>query len=489
MKIVIGGYSHETNTFSNVKTTIDSFKLRSFGILSGIYFDEEIITHFDSTKSVFGGMIASSRMYGFDSIPTFFGAAFPSGIVAEETFQYIENSLIEEIEKHRDINGVLLHLHGAMVAENEDDPEGHTLKVVRNLVGKETPIVSVIDYHGNISETMVKEADVLIGYKTSPHTDYYERGFEGGKIVASVIRGQLKPTVVFKKPPILVSGQKSNTRIPPMNVLTTLANEMEKEKGIINVTVNAGFCYADIPKMGFGIVITTNNNLRLAEKKAKLLEDLALDMRQRFISQLTSVDEAVQRVVKAKEGPIILSDQGDNALGGGPADGTVLLKALLDAGVDATIVICDRGAVEEAIRAGVDRELELTIGGKTDTLHGIPVKVRGKLKLISDGKFMSEYISGHEVNMGRTVDFQSRKIQIVITELKAPQLEPRLFRSVGIEPSEKKAVVVKSHHGFRVLFDPFAKEVIEVDTPGICGDTKSLTYHKIRRPIFPLDEI
>ena len=190
MKIAIGGYSHETNTFSSVKTDLDSFKERSFSALSGIYVGEEIVSNFRNTRSVFGGIIDSSRENGFELIPTFFAGALPSGIVTKEAFQYVEESLIGSIREAGDVDGILLHLHGAMVAENEEDPEGHTLKSIRRLVGKDVPIVVVLDYHGNVSEVMVKEADVLIGYKTCPHVDYYERGIEGGRVIASIVRKQ-----------------------------------------------------------------------------------------------------------------------------------------------------------------------------------------------------------------------------------------------------------------------------------------------------------
>ncbi|MEM2876194.1 MAG: MlrC C-terminal domain-containing protein, partial [Candidatus Bathyarchaeia archaeon] len=121
--------------------------------------------------------------------------------------------------------------------------------------------------------------------------------------------------------------------------------------------------------------------------------------------------------------------------------------------------------------------------------HGTPIVEKGRVRLISEGIFHSQYFSGLKVEMGRTVVFRTGSVDIVITERKAPQVDPLLFRSVGIEPSEKKAVVVKSSHAFTVLFGPIAKEIIYVDTPGVCGNISSLVYRKVRRPIVPLDEM
>jgi microcystin degradation protein MlrC len=294
--------------------------------------------------------------------------------------------------------------------------------------------------------------------------------------------------MAFRKPPMLISSEKQYTIHPPMKIMILTANELEKKEDVINVTVNAGFPYADTPKTGPGIIVTTNNSQGLAEELAELLKNLAWTLRKSFLPSLTSVENTMHIVKNSQEKSIILADYGDNVMGGGPGDGTVLLKLLLESQEDGACVIYDPQAVNEAVQAGVGKEIELTIGGKTDLLHGEPIKTKGYIRLISDGKYFSEYVQGVEVKMGRTVVFKSGKTEIIITENKTPQFDPQLFLSVGIDPSKKKILVLKSQHAFRVLFGQFAKEVIEVDTPGITGNIKRLIYHKVQRPIFPIDD-
>ena len=89
-----------------------------------------------------------------------------------------------------------------MVTEKYDDPEAAILKKTRESVGEKIPIVLVHDLHGNISESWLEYSDVIIGYKTAPHTDEFERGVEGGKVMVRMLKGRVKPTMALRKPRI-----------------------------------------------------------------------------------------------------------------------------------------------------------------------------------------------------------------------------------------------------------------------------------------------
>jgi microcystin degradation protein MlrC len=81
---------------------------------------------------------------------------------------------------------------------------------------------------------------------------------------------------------------------------------------------------------------------------------------------------------------------------------------------------------------------------------------------------------------------------LVLTEYPTSQTDPHYFRVVGIEPRERKIVVVQSAHLFRAAFEVRERiptTIIEVDTPGITSPNAArFTYHHVRRPIFPLDD-
>lgn len=488
MRLAIGGISHETHTFASIKTTLEHFKEQE------LLYGEDLLKYFRGTGTEIGGMIDGAGAEGLNLIPIMYARATPSGIVTRDAFDYLLLHLLDGVKKEKDtIDGVLLSLHGAMVAEGVDDVEGYLLEQIRAIVGEEPPIVATLDLHANISELMIKEADVLIGYDTYPHVDTYERGREAVEVITQIIKGNLRPTTALEKPPILPAVQSMITDRPPMKDLMDLAHQMEEKDQVATITVSGGFPYSDVPFVGMSIVVTTNNDPSLARERARELKDLAWRRHREFVAHNRPVDEAVEEAIKAKEGPIILVDVADNVGGGAPGDGTVLLRSLLEHKAEGTVVvIADPEAASKAIAAGIGKEVDLKVGGKVDNLHGEPVAVKGRVRLISDGRFTYKgpYMTGEEIKMGPTVVLDCKGITLVLTTYKTMPFDLEQLRSLGIEPTDQKIIVVKSAIAWRAAYEPIAKRVIEVDTPGLCStDLSRFNYQKVRRPIFPLDDI
>jgi microcystin degradation protein MlrC len=240
-------------------------------------------------------------------------------------------------------------------------------------------------------------------------------------------------------------------------------------------------------------VVTANENPGLAERKAQELSDLAWEKRHQFLVTAVPVREAVRRAIEAEAGPVILVDGADNIGGGAPGDGTVLLRELwIQRAQGAVVTIADPQAVARAIEARVSQEVELVVGGKTDDLHGEPVTIKGTVRFISEGTYTRKgpYMTGERMDMGRTVVLDCRGIDLVLMEKKTPPFDAEQLRSIGIEPAEARMIVVKSAIAWRAAFGPLAKQAINVDTPGLCTiHLEQFPYRKIRRPIFPLDEM
>lgn len=486
MRVAIAGILHETNTFSNVPATLDSFRAQHF--LLG----EELFA-FAGTRTSLGGAIDGAKQEEIELVPTLYAGAMPCGLVTAQAFDHLLSLLLDGIERLKPVDGLFLVLHGAMVVEAMDDAEGYLLERVRDLLREGTPIVATLDLHANISPLMVEMADILVGYDTYPHVDAYERALEAGQLLARLFRGEIQPTVALRKPPLLPVPQGMYTHRPPMLELMELAHHMEEEDEVISITVAGGFPYCDIEVAGMGIVVTTDGDQESAEAAAQELADLAWERRHQFLVTAAPVEEAVRRAIEIEEGPVILVDGADNVGGGAPGDGTVLLRELLaQAAQGAVVAIADEEAVAQAIEAGVGQEVELLVGGKTDHLHGEPVAVKGRVHLISEGTYTRKgpYMTGERIDMGRTVVVDCEGIDLVLMEKKTPPFDSEHLRSVGIEPAEARMIVVKSAIAWRAAFGPLAKGVIDVDTPGLCAiHLEQFPYHKVRRPIFPLDEM
>ncbi|KON29231.1 hypothetical protein AC482_07125 [miscellaneous Crenarchaeota group-15 archaeon DG-45] len=486
MRIVTGAISHETNVLSNIRTDMEQFRRRQ------LLHVEEIIDFFRGTKTPMGGIIDGCEEQGFELVPTVFASATPSGKITVEAFDALLGEILDGVRGASPVDGVLLHLHGAGVSESHDDIEGVVLSEVRKLIGGDVPLVATFDLHGNYTKLMVESADVLIGYDTYPHVDGYERGVEAAGIMRKLLDGSLRPTKAFRQPPMMPALQAQFTGRYPMSRLMEEAHRLEALEGVETITVAAGFPWSDFEDVCLSILVTTNDDQELADECADRLRDLAWSLRRDFLVKPVPIREALRRVREVEEGPIILADIGDNPGGGAPSDGTVVLRAVLEEGLENGVIanIADPEAVSMAVEAGVGNEVTMEVGGKTDDLHGAPLRVTGRVRLVSDGKFIVKgpMGTGSESDLGRTAVVRVGGVDLIITEKRLQPTDLQLYRSLGIEPTEKRFIVVKSSVHFRAAHEPIAKEVIELDTPGLTSPRLAgFGFKKIRRPIFPLD--
>ena len=484
-RIVVGTFSHETNVLSNIKTDLSEFKKRH------LFHGNEIPTHFRGTKTAAGGLIDGCERNGFEFVETVHASATPSGIISKEAYDHILNCILDGIKAAKHYDAVALHLHGAAVAEGHDDVEGDVLGEVRKLLGKK-PLVASFDLHANYTEKMVREADILVGYDTYPHIDEYERAVESIDLLAKILDGKLKPTRALRQPPMLPALQAQFTGKYPMTKLLEEAHRIEQIPGVAVVTVAAGFPWSDIHEAGMSFIVITNNDQKQADTLAQELSDLAWSIRGDFLVKPMPVRDALKRVKAAKEGPIVLADIGDNPGGGTPCDGTFVLKAVLEEGLTGGVfgVIWDPAAAMKAAKAGPRKEIEVSLGGHTDRLHGKPLKVKALVKRVSDGKWIVKGLmgTGSETDMGVTAILRVAGNDLIVTSLRLQPLDLELYRSQGIEPTDAKFIVVKSSVHYRASHEPIAKEIIELDTPGLTSPRLAgFNFKKIRRPIFPLD--
>lgn len=487
-RFVVGQISHETNTFSPIRTELRLFGER--GLIEGA----EVLTRHAGTKTGIGGYMDFAAEIGAELIPTVSGSATPSGFVAAEAHEALVGKLLDGIRAAGKIDGVLLCLHGAMVTEGIPDAEGDILTRVRDLVGPRVPVVATLDYHATLTDVMVAQADGLFGYNTYPHVDGYERAVEAGYFVRDLLAGKIRPTSYVVRPPLAPGVVPARTGWGPIKKLMERAFEYERQPGVINVSVYGGFVYSDIYDAGLAFLATTDNDLALAKRIADDLAAQAWEMRRDFVTDMKTPTEAVRYAMAALAGPVVLADVADNTGGGASGDGTEILRALLEQGAEDAVVITipDPEAVEAAFAAGVGGTFDALVGGKIDSLHGAPVRVRGTVRLLSDGTFRhyGPMGTGMVSNVGRTAVIVSGGVEIIVNERRFQPVDPEAARSVGIDPAKRKIVVLKSAVHYRASYEPIAAEIIEVDGPGLASPNLSrFEFKHIRRPVFPIDEM
>ncbi|HKW90399.1 MAG TPA: M81 family metallopeptidase [Methylomirabilota bacterium] len=486
MRLFLAMLSHETNTFSNVPTDRAQFEARD------LRYGGEIVETYRGTGTCLGGMIAAAERLGATLVPSVAAAASPAGRVTRDIYEHVKQRMLADLAAAGRLDGVLLDLHGAMVPEGVDDGEGDVIAAVRKVVGPSVPIAVTLDFHGNLGRDMVTQADLLHGYKTYPHVDMAERGEEAAERLAQMIGRRIRPTAAWRKPPLLPPLGSQNTARGPMRRLYDLADEMEKDPKVVSVSIFAGFPYADIPDAGLGIYVVTDDDQALAERLAGRLARAAWEHRHEFVHSAPGVKDAVARALAAEGRPIVLADMADNTGGGAAGDGTEILRELLRVGARSAVVAClwDARAVQRCMQAGIGARIALAVGGKVDDRHGAPLEVTGTVRTLSDGRFVHRgpMMTGLPGRLGPTAVLDVDDVKVILISYRWQTLDPEMIRFVGIDPLMEKILVVKSTIHYRAAFEPIAREIVEVDAPGLSSSNLSrFDFRRIRRPIFPLD--
>lgn len=432
-----------------------------------------------------------SRQSEVELIPVVSAGAMPSGPVTDDVAECIRNQVVDAIHTAGKVDGVLLSLHGAMVTESSEDGEGDFLEAIRETVGDDIPIISTLDLHSNFTEKMHANATALIYCDYYPHTDMYERGIEAAELMLATLRGKLKPTMRYAKKPLLLASMA--TAGPVMKKFVDMAHEFEKNPRVLAVSISHGFFCADIYDLGIGVVVVTDNDGELAQQIADEIADKMWAQRAALIRKLYDADEAITEALGAEEGPIVLSDGADNPGDGSPCDGTHLLRAMIEHDVQnaAVALMFDPESVDMAEKAGVGNEVSLRLGGKIrPDILGEPIECQAYVKLLSDGRYVNKGVMGRglPVDLMKSAVVVIGGIEVIVTSNVAQPIDAEILRSHGIEPKDKKIIVLKSTVHFRADFEPLAAKILDVECPGLLPqDVTTLDYKNCRRPMYPLD--
>jgi microcystin degradation protein MlrC len=490
-RVLTGRFMHETNTFSVQKTDMALWRRRDF------HRDNEIPAAFRGTRSALGATFEAADKYGWTLVHPVSANANPSGTVTDDAFEQIAGMILAAAERQGPIDGVLLHLHGAMVVESYEDGEGELLGRLRHRLGPAVPIVVTLDLHANATQRMADNASALIAFRTYPHIDMYERAWQGAELLERAMQGEVRPRTVIARRPMLYGLDRGRTQKGPMAELIARGEKLEEAGAALAVSICAGFSRANIRDVGPSVTVTVDGDSPRGQAIAEEFMDHAWATRDYESFTLLSVEEAVARAKEGKPGdkPLIVADYTDNPGGGGYGDATAFLKGLVEAGVDSVAfhAICDPEAVEAGISAGLGAKTTLSLGGKTDpTCGGGPLSLDGEVTHLTTGRFIAygPMGGGLERDYGPSMVFRVGGIDIIVITNNGQAVDLGQFTSLGIDPTRYATVAVKSMQHFRAAFEPIAREVILVDTGALCSEiyTPEL-FDKVRRPIWPLDPI
>ncbi|MFL5089568.1 MAG: M81 family metallopeptidase, partial [Xanthobacteraceae bacterium] len=394
--------------------------------------------------------------------------------------------LVEGVNAAGKLDAVYLDLHGAMVTEHLDDGEGEILRRVREVIGKDLPLVVSLDLHANVTPEMVEHADALIAYRTYPHVDMAETGRAAARHLVLLLRSKQKFAKAFRQLPFLIpiSWQCTNDQ-PTKGIYQKLA--ALQGEAVPTLSFAPGFPAADFAHCGpsvFAYGRTRADADAAADKLAALVESHEDD----FDGVIYTPDEGVRHAMelaKTARKPIIIADTQDNPGAGGDSDTTGMLRALVrnNARKAAIGVIYDPQSAKTAHAAGVGASVTIALGGKSGIPGDAPYQETFIVEQLSDGQFVAPgpYYGGRDMDMGPSAALRIGDIRVVVSSHKAQLADQAMYRYVGIEPTEQAILVNKSSVHFRADFEPIAEKLLICAAPGAMpADTAALPWTRLR---------
>jgi microcystin degradation protein MlrC len=483
-RIAVGGFLHETNTFAPTKATYGDFV--HGGGWPAMAVGADVLKTMRNINVGLAGFVEAAEALGWQMVPTISCGASPSAHVTEDAYERIVQVMVDGIRAAGPLDAVYLDLHGAMVTEHLDDGEGEILARVREVIGKDLPMVVSLDLHANVTPEMVEHADALIAYRTYPHVDMAETGRAAARHLALLLGTKQKFAKAFRQLPFLIpiSWQCTNDQ-PTRGIYQKLAS-LESD-AVPTLSFAPGFPAADFVHCGpsvFAYGATQADADAAADAVAALIESHEED----FDGRIFTPDEGVRHAMelaKTATKPIIIADTQDNPGAGGDSDTTGMLRALVrnNARRAATGVIYDPASAKAAHAAGVGATVTLALGGRSGIPGDAPYKETFIVEALSDGQFVAggPYYGGRDMDMGPSAALRIGDIRVVVSSHKAQLADQAMYRYVGIEPTEQAILVNKSSVHFRADFEPIAEQLLICAAPGAMpADTAALPWTRLR---------
>lgn len=491
-RIAVGGLAAESNSLYPKARPMRERAERS---------REEWITEAAKANTVASGVVTAAKDLDIDVYPTVFAGAGSLGYVEKESFERVLDKLVNEIKTaNPPFDGVILMQHGAMVVDGYPEGDEEVVRRVRNAMGEDFPIVVTHDFHSNVSHELVRLSDVLITYKENPHLDTKQRGIQAATIIAGMVRGEIKPTQAMAQPPMIVNIVYQDVFHEPYKPITDESRKLEAENPkILAASVPGGYQWSDVYAMGPSAIVVTDNDPDLAEREAQRLSNMLWGIRDKLEFKVPPPAKAVADAMASDEFPVVLMDTGDNIGGGSAGDGTFILAELLKQKAQGwVVVISDPEANKAAFEAGVGGDFDQMVGGKTDDIHGKPVRIRGKVKSLNDGDYVETEVrhgGGRYKSTGHTsvirVEGSTRDLPNLLLLTNRPTSPNSLHQIVsnGVYPERMRILVAKGTTAPRAAYEPIAAKIVEVNSGGATDvNPNAFEFKNIRRPLFGVDE-
>jgi microcystin degradation protein MlrC len=479
LRIFTAALATETNTFSPICVDRRAFEASLYA-RPGEHPETPTLC---TAPITVGRKVAAEK--GWELIEGTAAWADPAGLVSRSTYEGLRDEVLGQLQAALPVDAVVLGLHGAMVAAGYEDTEGDILARARAIVGPDVLISAELDPHSHLTAKRLKAADIFVYFKEFPHTDFVERAQDLWRITVDTLEGRIKPVMsVFD---CLMIDVYPTSRDPMRSFVDKIIKIEKEDTDILSISVIHGFMAGDVPDMGTKLLVVTNDK---PEKGAMLARELGLELfskRGTFIMPQIDERQAVAEALAAASWPVVIADMWDNPGGGTAGDATVLLEELLARGATGTAIgtIWDPMAVQICMAAGEGAEIPLRFGAKSAPGTGNPVDgIVTIVKLVPNAEMR---FGESFAPFGDAALIVLNGIDIILNSTRAQSFDPSLFSVMGIDPTSKKILVIKSTNHFFASFSKIAAKIIycAAGTPYPNNPAKT-PYRRARKDIWPM---
>lgn len=479
MRVFVAGVATEVNTFSPIFIGMEDFKAGLYA-LPGEHDDVPTLT---TSPLIHARRRAAAGE--FELVEGTVAWTDPGGLINRSTYEAIRDEILGQLRAALPVDGVALCLHGAMVAQGYDDPEGDLIARIRELVGPEAVIAAGLDPHSHLTAKRVANANVLIAFKEFPHTDFSARGEEVVELMVRAMRREIAPVMsVFDCRMIDVFP---TSRQPMRSFVDRLFALERSDPKVLSASLIHGFMAGDVPELGTRMLVVTDGDKAHGDRLAAELGREVFAMRGRSMPELVGPEAAIRQARAVGRGPVVIADVWDNPGGGVAGDATIVLRALMDARVEnaALATIWDPVAVKLCSIAGEGARIPLRFGAKSAPGCGEPIDATVLVKRVVPDAFQT--FGGSRVGLGNAVLIEVGGVEVILNSLRSQAFERSVFTALGVDPLGKDILVVKSTNHFHADFSKLASEVIYCEAGQPYPNRPKLTdYKKARRTIWPM---
>lgn len=483
MRIFTASLATETNTFSPVPTDRRSFEAAFY---AGPGQHPETPTLCSSPVPILRRL---GRLEGFEVVEGTSCWAEPAGLIQREAYEGLRDEILSQLQAALPVEGVVLGLHGAMVAQGYDDPEGDLLARIRTLVGPQVVLAAEFDPHSHLTRKRVAALDAMAAFLEFPHTDFFERGEHLVGLALDAVRGRTKP--VISTFDCRMIGLYPTNREPMRSFVDRIA-ALQGRDGVLSVSLIHGFMAGDVPEMGTQVVVVTDGAPAVGDRLAERIGRELYALRGTTAMPMLETEAGLTRMLAVRrlrpDRPVVIADVWDNPGGGVPGDGTFILRALMARGIDdvAVATIWDPVAVSFCHAAGEGATIALRFGGKTGPDGGEPIDAR--VEVVTAREEGWQRFGPSRVTLGRcaVIRLAGTRIEIILITSRTQTYDPSIYANLGIAYADKAVLLVKSTNHFFAAFAPVAAEIIYVAAPSFYPTDPAVTdYRKLDRPIWP----